>query len=535
MNSARQHIDNGDISIGIEFGSTRIKAVLIDLNGHILATGGFNWENQHIDGIWTYSQEAIWQGLQNAYQALSKEVQTKYHCTIRQAKAIGISGMMHGYIPFNQSGQQLVPFRTWRNNITEQAAHILTQQFSYNIPQRWSIAHLYQAILNRESHVAQIDYLTTLAGYIHWQLTGEKVMGIGEASGMFPIDIAQQDYNAQMLANFDKLVESYSFPWKIAHILPKVLVAGEFAGRLTEVGARLLDPSGELQAGISFCPPEGDAGTGMVATHSIKERTGNISAGTSAFAMIVLEKELSKVYEQLDMVTTPAGKLVAMAHANNCTTDINAWINLFSECLTSFGVKHSIDQVYEILFSKALEGDPDCGSLVPYGFYSGEHNLGLADGCPLLIHPTGSQFNLANLIRSHLYSAFGAMKLGMDILMQQEQVNIDQIFAHGGIFKTKGVAAKVLASALNVPIAIMDTASEGGAWGMALLANYLAHKESYSLEQYLNCIFQQSAIQLSQPDSLMVEGYQKFIVNYQHGIPVVAKAVEMQKMLNSSL
>ncbi|OOH88090.1 ATPase [Pasteurellaceae bacterium 15-036681] len=534
MNLAKQYIVNGNVSIGIEFGSTRIKAVLIDPVGKLLAVGGFNWENQLVDGFWTYSQQDIWNGLQKAYQALNQDVQTKYGIFIHQAQGIGISGMMHGYIPFDSSDQQLVPFRTWRNNTTEQATKILTKQFNYNIPQRWSIAHLYQAILNQETHLSQINYFTTLAGYIHWQLTGEKVMGVGEASGMFPIDIQSQTYDQQMLAQFEELIKEYQFPWTLSDILPKVLTAGECAGYLTEKGARLLDPSGHLQSGIPFCPPEGDAGTGMVATNSVKVKTGNISAGTSAFAMIVLEKELSKVYEQLDMVTTPSGKLVAMAHANNCTTDINAWIHLFSECLASFGVEHSIDQVYETLFSKALEGDFDCGSLLPYGFHSGEHNLGLSEGCPLFIHPTNSKFNLANFVRSHLYSAFGAMKLGMDILMKEEKVSIEQILAHGGIFKTKNVAAKVLASALNVPIATMDTASEGGAWGIALLANYLNHHKEYSLEEYLEqIVFQNSHIQLDEPDLLMVEGYQQFILNYQKNIPVAAQAIAIQRTLHS--
>ncbi|WP_032093930.1 FGGY-family carbohydrate kinase [Necropsobacter rosorum] len=525
MQSNKALIDSGDTAIGIEFGSTRIKAVLVDQQGNILASGGVNWENQFIDGIWTYSQQAIRQGLQQAYQALAQSVRQQYHTNLTSARAIGISGMMHGYLPFDSQNNLLVPFRTWRNNFTAESSQKLTALFNYPIPQRWSIAHLYQAILRREAHVAHIDYLTTLAGYVHWLLSGEKVLGIGEASGMFPIDPHTQSYQQSMLDDFDKLIAAQNYRWKIKQILPRVLVAGQCAGCLTDAGARLLDPSGQLQAGIKMCPPEGDAGTGMVATNSIRETTGNISVGTSAFAMVVLEKALSNVYEQLDMVTTPAGKPVAMAHANNCTSDINAWIALFHQTLTVFGVKADIDQVYETLFLHALEGDADCGGLLSYGFYSGEHNVGLTAGCPTFMHPANSRFNLANFIRVHLYSAFGAMKLGMDILMQRENVAVTQILAHGGMFKTKQVASHILAGALNVPIAVMNTAAEGGAWGIALLANYLAYAPAQSLEQYLNeTVFKQTALSVSRPDSATAQGYARFMQRYVRGLPVVQAA-----------
>lgn len=528
MQEGKALILNGEVSIGIEFGSTRIKAVLIDAQGHILATGGFNWENQLVNGIWTYSQDAILKGLQSAYQSLRLSVEEKYGVSITSAKAIGVSGMMHGYIPLDSQNHQLVPFRTWRNNFTENAAKKLTALFNYNIPQRWSIAHLYQAILNQELHVAQIDYLTTLSGYVHWLLSGQKVLGIGEASGMFPINSQIQTYDQSMLDSFDNLVAEYQYPWKLSALLPKVLKAGECAGYLTEEGAKLLDPSGQLQSGICMCPPEGDAGTGMVATNSIKETTGNISAGTSAFAMIVLKKNLSNVYEQLDIVTTPTGKPVAMAHSNNCTTDINAWVNIFGECLTLFGAEQNAEVLYEKLFQHALNGDDDCGGLLSYGFYSGEHGVGLAEGCPLFLHPTESHFNLANLIRIHLYSAFGAMKLGMDILMKQEKVEITQILAHGGIFKTPNVASKILASALNVPIAVMDTASEGGAWGIALLANYLDYASTQSLEQYLDDnIFKRTTVSISEPEPLMIEGYKQFIQRYVQGIAIEKEAIKL--------
>lgn len=526
MQNAKEIIRSGQAVLGIEFGSTRIKAVLIDKAGAILATGGFDWENDFDNGIWTYSQEKIWCGLQTAYQALVQNVQNRYQTTLTHLSAIGISAMMHGYLPFDRNDELLTPFRTWRNNITQQAAEQLSDLFDYNIPQRWSIAHLYQAILNQEAHLKDITYLTTLSGYIHWQLTGEKVLGIGDASGMFPIDVETLDYDQKLLTQFAQQIEPYQYPWSIKTLLPQVLPAGEFAGRLTMRGARLLDPQGNLQAGIPFCPPEGDAGTGMVATNSIKEKTGNISAGTSAFAMIVLEKALSKRYEALDMVTTPAGKLVAMAHANNCTSDINAWVSLLQENLRLFGLSVTTEQLYERLFEHALSGRADAGGLLSYGFYSGEHNVSLAEGCPLFIHPTKADFNLANFMLVHIYSAFAAMKLGMDILLQEEKVCIEQIFGHGGIFKTQGIAQKVLACALGIPVATMTTAGEGGAWGMALLANFLGKQKCGSLEQYLQeKIFCNTAMQLIEPDEEMHNGYEAFMQRYKQGLSVVHTAV----------
>lgn len=527
MSEAQQAIIDGNISLGIEFGSTRIKAVLIDTKGNILSVGGFNWENHYVDGVWTYPLEDVWTGVQAAFKALSENVQQQYGQPLQKIANIGISAMMHGYLAFNQQNELLVPFRTWRNNFTAEASHQLTQLFNYNIPQRWSIAHLYQAILNNESHLPEVDFITTLAGYVHWQLTGEKVLGIGDASGMFPIDLATQNYNTQMLSQFDDLVKDKQFGWSLLDILPKVLVAGEKAGVLTEQGALLLDPIGSLKAGSILCPPEGDAGTGMVATNSISEKTGNISAGTSAFAMIVLQKELSKVYEELDMVTTPTGKLVAMAHSNNCSSDINAWVGLFKETLSALNLSCDTDTLYQTLFSKALEGDADCGNLLSYGFYSGEHIVGLSEGCPTFMHPANANFNLANFMRVHLYTAFAAMKIGMDILMQQEKVEISQILGHGGIFKTQNVAQKFLASALNVPIATMQTASEGGAWGIALLANYLnEHQKGISLDDYLNHqIFNTTSVSVAEPDAEISAGFDTFMQRYKKGLGVVKEAV----------
>ncbi|AHG77520.1 xylulokinase [Mannheimia varigena] len=526
MQSEKQLIEQGNVVIGIELGSTRIKAVLIATDGTILATGGADWENQLIDGIWTYHQNEIWEKLQAAYSDLAKTVKEKYHTIIRTTKGLGISAMMHGYLPFDKQGNQLVPFRTWRNNITLEASEKLTNLFQYPIPQRWSIAHLYQALLNNELHLNKVYHITTLSGYVHWQLTGQKVLGIGDASGMFPIDIETMSYNQQMIAQFNDCIIPFNMPWQLEHLLPKVLVSGESAGFLTEKGAQLLDPSGNLQPGIPLCPPEGDAGTGMIATNCIKEKTGNISAGTSAFAMIVLEKMLSKVYSELDIVTTPAGKLVAMAHANNCTSDINAWVKLFRECLETFGVNVYTEELYEMLFLHALQGDADCGGLLSYGFHSGEHNVGLSEGCPMFLHPTSTHFNLANFMRVHLYTAFGAMKLGMDILINQEKVEITRILGHGGIFKTEGVAQKILASALNIPLATASTASNGGAWGIALLANFLEVSDKCNLEDYLDKhIFNTTKLNLIQPDKTITEGYERFMQRYITGIPIVEKAL----------
>lgn len=524
MDNRKQLIEDGKVAIGIEFGSTRIKSVLIDEQGEVIATGDFSWENKLIDGIWIYHQKDILDGLQQSYRSLANSVNRQYGVVIKKANAIGISGMMHGYFPFDNEGNQLTEFRTWRNNITQEAAQKLSNLFQYNIPQRWSIAHLYQAILNNEEHVYSIDYLTTLSGYIHWLLTGEKVIGVGEASGMFPIDIKERAYSSEMIKKFNQLINSKDYPWSIEQILPKILFAGQIGGYLTEEGAKLLDITGNLQAGIKMCPPEGDAGTGMVATNSIKQGQGNISAGTSAFAMIVLSKELSKAYENIDIVTTPTGKSVAMAHANNCTSDINAWINLFSEFLRLFGVKHCLDQVYQVFFDAIEYSDKNGGNLLPYGFYSGEHSLGLSYGCPIFIHPSYSQFNVPNFALSHIYSAFSAMKLSLDILIFEEEVIIEKIVVHGGIFKTQNIPAKVLASVLNVPIDIRKNASEGGAWGIALLANYINQSSDITLETYLDRIFLNTNNVTILPDIPLNKGYQQFLRSYQDGISIVHEA-----------
>src|SRR5512138_3842507 len=430
QNDIQKAIESGKTALGIEFGSTRIKAVLIGEDHKPIASGSHEWENHYENGVWTYSLEDVWAGLQDSFQKLSKEVFEKYNTPLKTIGAIGFSAMMHGYMAFDKDGNQLVPFRTWRNTITGQAAEKLTDLFQFNIPQRWSIAHLYQAILNKEPHVGKIDHLTTLAGYVHWKLTGQKVLGVGEASGVFPIDSRINNYDQRMLDQFNGLLKAENVAWKLQDILPKVLLAGDAAGVLTEVGAKLLDSTGQLKAGIPLCPPEGDAGTGMVATNSVAERTGNVSAGTSVFAMIVLEKALSKVYPEIDMVTTPTGKPVAMVHSNNCTSDLNAWIELFQEFTHLLGVEISQSKLFETLYQQALHGDADGGGLFAYNYFSGEHITHLEEGRPLFVRTPDSRFTLSNFMRTHLFSSLGALKIGMDTLFEQEQVRIDQLLGH---------------------------------------------------------------------------------------------------------
>ena len=521
-------IENGRAVLGIELGSTRIKAVLIDEDHNPIAVGDHEWENRLDDGIWTYTLDDIWEGLKDSYQNLAANVKEKYGVTLTKVGAMGFSAMMHGYMAFDKEGNLLVPFRTWRNSTTGPAAEALTELFQYNIPQRWSIAHLYQAILNDEEHVKDVAYITTLAGYIHWRLTGEKVIGIGDASGMFPIDVKAKDYDASMMDNFDTLVSDKNYPWKLKDILPKVLAAGEAAGNLTEEGARLLDDSKSLKAGIPVAPPEGDAGTGMAATNSVAKRTGNVSAGTSVFAMVVLEKELKKVHPEIDLVTTPDGSLVAMAHANNCTSDLNAWVGIFREFAESFGMKVDMNQLFGTLYNKALEGDADCGGLLSYGYLSGENMTGVMEGRPLFVRSPKSSFNLANFMRANLFTALGALKVGMDILLKEEHVEIDTMLGHGGLFKTKGVGQKILAAAINAPVSVMETAGEGGPWGMALLASYMIHKEEKeSLQDYLSGkVFAGSTGTSMDPDAKDVEGFEVFIERYKKGIAIEQSAVD---------
>jgi sugar (pentulose or hexulose) kinase len=528
QNETRAAIESGKTALGIEFGSTRIKAVLIGEDHTPIASGSYEWENRYEDGIWTYSLEDVWTGLQESYRTLKDEVAETYDTALQTIGAIGFSGMMHGYLAFDADDNLLVPFRTWRNTITGQASEKLIDLFQFNIPQRWSIAHLYQAILNEEPHVEAVRHLTTLAGYVHWKLTGEKILGVGEASGMFPIDSRTNDYDAQMIELFNEQLEAEAIPWTLRDILPDVLVAGENAGVLSEEGARLLDPTGQLQAGIPFCPPEGDAGTGMVATNSVAERTGNVSAGTSVFAMVVLENPLSKVYPEIDRVTTPTGKPVAMVHSNNCTSDINAWVGLFHEFAEALGVEIDQSGLFEMLFAKALAGDADGGNLLAYNYLSGEHITHMEEGRPLFVRTADSRFTLANFMRTHLFSSLGALKIGLDILFEQEHVKLDQVLGHGGFFKTPVVGQKIMAAAVNVPVSVMETAGEGGAWGIALLAAYLLHKEEdETLEAYLSDkVFAEETGTTIAPDPEDVEGFTTFMARYKAGLVIERAAVD---------
>jgi sugar (pentulose or hexulose) kinase len=528
QNDTQKAIESGKTALGIEFGSTRIKAVLISEDHMPIASGSYEWENRYENGIWTYSLEDIWTGLQESYRKLSNEVFEKYHTPLKIIGAIGFSAMMHGYMTFDKDGNQLVPFRTWRNTMTGQAAEQLTELFQFNIPQRWSIAHLYQAILNKEPHIKDISYLTTLAGYVHWKLTGQKVLGVGEASGVFPIDSETNNYDERRIVLFNKHIEAEKISWKLQDILPKVLLAGDAAGVLTEEGTRLLDPKGQLQPGIPLCPPEGDAGTGMVATNSVAERTGNVSAGTSVFAMIVLEKDLSKVYPEIDMVTTPTGKPVAMVHCNTCTSDLNAWVDLFQEFTKALGVEMSESKLFEILYQRALIGDTSCGGLLAYNYFSGEPITHLEEGRPLFIRTPESHFTLSNFMRVHLFSALGTLKIGMDILFEQEQVKIDQLLGSGGFFKTKEVGQKIMAAAMNVPVSVMETAGEGGAWGIALLASYMIHKSmNEPLEAYLsNKVFAGENGTTIAPDQKDVDGFTAFMERYRKGLTIERAAVD---------
>ena len=522
--AAKEAIKAGKAVLGIEFGSTRIKAVLVDVSHTPIAMGTYDWENRLENNIWTYSLEDIWKGLQGCYKSLADDVEAKYGEKLTTLGALGFSGMMHGYMPFNAEGELLVPFRTWRNTMTEEACKKLIPVFNFNIPQRWSIAHLYQAILSREEHVKDIAFFTTLAGYIHWKLSGEKVLGIGEAAGMFPIDSTIMDFDQKMLDQFDGL---HNFDWKIRDILPKVLTAGEPAGVLTAEGARLLDPTGTLQPGAPMCPPEGDAGTGMVATNSVAVRTGNVSAGTSIFAMIVLEKAMEKVHEEIDMVTTPDGMPVAMVHCNNCTSDLNAWVNLFGECAESFGVKVDKNELYGVLYRKALEGAADCGGVTAYNYFSGEPITGLDAGRPMVVRTPDADFSLANFMRSHLYSAVATLKIGMDILLKEEHVAVDSLMGHGGFFKTPVVGQRVMAAGMNAPITVMDTASEGGAWGIAILATFMKEKkDGETLSSYLNDkIFAGQTGTTLAPKPEDVKGFEAFLEEYKKLLPAEKAAV----------
>lgn len=528
MINAKTSILNGEATLGIEFGSTRIKAVLIALDGTPIASGSYEWENQLVDGLWTYALDEIWHGLQQCYADLAANVRLEYSVPITRLHAIGISAMMHGYMPFH-GDELLVPFRTWRNTNTARAAHELSELFGFNIPLRWSVAHLYQAILDHEPHVPQIDFITTLAGYIHWQLTGRRVLGVGDASGMFPIDTEGDCYDEAMLAKFDALLPAPHT--SLSALLPQILYAGDNAGALTTQGALRLDPTGTLQAGVPMCPPEGDAGTGMVATNAVRQRTGNVSAGTSSFSMIVLERPLTRPYEAIDIVTTPDGSPVAMVHCNNCTSDLNAWVSLFADYTRLLGVERSADEIFGTLYRNALTGDADCGGLVAYNYVSGEPVTGLAEGRPLFMRSPNDRFTLANAFRAHLYAAVSVLKVGNDILIGQEHVAIDRLTAHGGLFRTPVVGQRVLAAALATPVSVMTTAGEGGAWGIALLALYHIDDDGRApLADWLDRnIFNTCKATTIEPCADDVAGFNRYIEHYKQALPVEQAATQYKQ------
>ncbi|MDT7581858.1 MAG: hypothetical protein QOK35_3122 [Pseudonocardiales bacterium] len=525
--AARAALDSGETALGIELGSTRIKAVLVGPGGSVVASGSHEWSNQFVDGLWTYDLKSVWTGVQDCYVQLVADVQSRYGVALSTVGALGVSAMMHGYLAFDGDGELLAPFRTWRNSNTDAASSELTTLLGHNIPHRWSIAHLYQAVLNGEDHVGRVSHLTTLAGYVHWQLTGEKVLGIGDVSGMFPIDLETGHFNRTMVAQFDDLPRVREQPWQLDDVLPAIAVAGDTAGRLTEDGARLLDPSGTLRAGVPMCPPEGDAGTGMVATNSVAPRTGNVSAGTSIFAMVVLEHALSAVHREIDLVTTPVGDLVAMVHCNNGTSDLDAWVGLFAEFARSAGVGLDATTVYGTLYTKALEGDADGGGLLAYNYLSGEPIASLEHGRPLFVRTPDSRMTLANFMRTHLLATLATLREGMDLLVARENVALDSMYAHGGLFKTEGVGQRLLAAAIRTPVSVGEIAGEGGAWGMALLADFMRNDRYDRLSDYLSSeIFAKAEITTSTPLPDDVTGFDSYMERHRRGLDIERAAIE---------
>src|SRR3954452_17226174 len=521
-------ITGGHTALGIELGSTRIKAVLIGPDHAPLAVGTHDWENQFVDRLWTYSLDAVWTGVQESVAALADDVRRRHGVELATVGPLGVSAMMHGYLAFDVDGTLLTPFRTWRNTNTGVAAERLSAEFRHNIPHRWSVAHLYQALLDREGHVGRLDHLTTLAGYVHWQLTGEKVLGVGDASGMFPIDSDTGGYHATMLTRFDQLAAEAGVELSLAELLPAIALAGQPAGTLTEEGAKLLDPTGRLRPGIPLCPPEGDAGTGMVATNSVGPRTGNVSAGTSIFAMVVLEHELSRMHRELDLVTTPAGDPVAMVHCNNGASELDAWAGLFAEFARALGSEADPSAVFEVLFTAALRGAADAGGMVAYNYLSGEPITDFEEGRPLFLRSPDGRLDLGTLMRTHLFASLATLRIGMDVLQETEGVRLDRMFAHGGLFKTEGVAQRFLAAAIETPVSVGDVAAEGGAWGMAVLAAFSTRRSpEQSLADYLDTtVFTGTALETAEPDPADVAGFDAFMQRYVAALPVERAAVE---------
>ncbi len=528
MNSARDDIEAGRTTLGIELGSTRIKAVLTGADLQPLAAGGHGWENQYVDRMWTYSLESVWDGLQQCYAALAADVQERYGVGLTTVGGLGISAMMHGYLAFDADGELLVPFRTWRNTHTGPAVERLSDAFGVNIPHRWSAAHVFQAVLDGEAHVERLASLTTLAGYVHGRLSGRYVLGVGDASGMFPIDVGTGGYDAGLLERFDRLAADAGAGLSLAALLPEVLAAGEDAGELTDDGAALLDPSGRLRAGAPMCPPEGDAGTGMVATNSVAPRTGNVSAGTSIFAMVVLEQPLRAPHRELDLVTTPAGAPVAMVHCNNGASELDAWVGLFTEFAAAAGSPVNRSQAFTTLFRAALDGEPDCGGVLAFNYLSGEPITELEEGRPLVLRAPGARFSLANFMRAQLFGSLATLRVGMDVLTDVEQVRLDRMFAHGGLFTTKGVAQRFLAAAIDTPVVVGDIAAEGGAWGIAVLAAFRVRRaEGQSLSDFLDTeVFAGAALQVVDPDPADVAGFAAYTERFVAALPVQQAAVQ---------
>lgn len=526
IDQVRTDIEEGRAVLGVEFGSTRIKAVLIGDGNMPIASGGHEWASKHVDGVWTYDLDAVWNGLSSAYADLASNVAQRYGVVLRRLRALGVSGMMHGYLPFDEDGELLTNFRTWQNTITGESSRELTRLFNYNIPQRWSIAHLHHAVLGNERHASRISHLTTLAGYVHWRLSGVQVLGVGEASGMFPIELGTGSFNERMIAQFDEVLAHRDYGWQLADILPEVRLAGAEAGSLSPEGARLLDPNGALEPGTPMCPPEGDASTGMVATNSVSPRTANVSAGTSIFAMVVLENELAAVHEEIDLVTTPSGDLVGMAHCNNGTVDLNAWVSLFGEVAELFGKAVDMETLFATLYRSALDGDADGGGMLAYNYLAGEHLTGMDSGRPLFTRSSSSNFTLANFMRTHLYASLGALRVGLDVL-KEEGVELDTMFAHGGLFRTPGVAQRFLAASINAPVSVGEVAAEGGSWGMALLASYMLDGGGQQLGDYLqDHVFADAKMNTVHPDPNDVAGFDQFMARYRAGLPIERAAIE---------
>lgn len=522
---AKEQILGGTATLGIELGSTRVKACLVGSSPlDVLAVGSFEWKNQLVDGLWTYSLDSVWEALSESFANLKVNVQNQYGVELTSLKSLGVSGMMHGYLAFGADDELLTPFRTWRNTNTGEAANFLAELFDVNIPLRWSIAHLHQALIDKEVHVSKIEFVTTLAGYVHWKLTGQRFIGIGDASGMFPVDSEKLDFDWELGAKYEELAEKNGFNKKLKSIFPEVLVAGAPAGNLTESGAKLLDPSGNLEAGVPVCPPEGDAGSGMVATNAVEAGTGNVSAGTSIFAMVVMDKTLQNLHHEIDLVTTPTGKPVAMVHCNNGASELASWVGLFERFSELTGKDVDKDKVYEVLFKEALEGEPDAGGLIAYNYLAGEPVTGTVQGRPLFVRTPESDFSLANTIKAQIFGMFGTLSIGMEVL-RNEHVTLDRLSAHGGIFRTQGVAQSFLAAALDAPVSVATRASEGGAWGAAVLACFMMSDEKNLSKYLMEFAFRESESTVMEPDKTQVDGYKNFLERYRKGLELQKIAV----------